>query len=132
MKTSSKRVWSRVLSFVMMVSAMCTNLISANAGSGSTDVTNIASGVAVDVVTSGGPVSVWDFGAVEENDAALYTNVITRNFLDNWEEVGLRGGSNAGKFLNGGTFDIGGGLSLTTNANDRLYYDGTKWCKKLW
>ena len=125
MKTSSKRVWSRVLSFVMMVSAMCTNLISANAGSGSTDVTNIASGVAVDVVTSGGPVSVWDFGAVEENDAALYTNVITRNFLDNWEEVGLRGGSNAGKFLNGGTFDIGGGLSLTTNANDRLYYDST-------
>ncbi len=125
MKTSSKRVWSRVLSFVMIVSAMCTNLIVANAGSGSADSTNVESGSSVDVVSSGGSVSVWDFGAVEESDTELYTNVITRNFLDNWEEVGLRTGSNGGKFLNGGTLDLGSGLTLTTNANDRLFYDGT-------
>ncbi|MDO4299969.1 MAG: pectinesterase family protein [Clostridia bacterium] len=126
MKISSKKTLSRVLSFVMLVSAMCTNLIAANAGSGSIDSEGVASGGGADIVETGSSIggnviSVWDFGGVEESDTSLYTNYITKDFLDNFEAVGL----GTGKF-NAGTFDLGGGLSLSTIKDDRLYYDGVR------
>ena len=139
MKISSKRTLSRVLSFVMLVSAMCTNLIVANAGSGFNDADDVVSGSAADAVISGesinlassgnGPISVWDFGGVEESDTSLYTNYISTEFLDGWTEVGDAASGNQGKFLKGGTFALDGGLTLTTNSNDRMFYlisaDGT-------
>ena len=108
MKISSKRTMSRILSFVMIVSAVFTNMTMVNASTGS------------------GPIDVWDFGGVEESDASLYTNYITRDFLDNWTEVGDEASGNKGKFLNGGTFDMDGGLTLVTNANDRAFNEGPR------
>ncbi len=115
MKISSKRTLSRILSFVMLVSAMCTNLTVVNASS---DTSALADGNDL--------ISVWDFGGVEESDTSLYTNYITRDFLDNWTEVGDEASGNKGKFLNGGTFDMGGGLTLVTNANDRAFNEGPR------
>ena len=131
MNKSSKRIMSRILSFVMIVSAMFTNLIVTNAGSGSVDSSDIVSGSGVvsgssiDFKSSGpGNIDVWDFGGIEESNTALYTNHINRDFLDNFTAVGDEASGNKGKFINGGTFDLGGELSVTTNANDRLFYDG--------
>ena len=128
MNKSSKRTVSRILSFVMLVSAMMTNLIVANAGSGSLDTANVVSGSSIDLLASGGAaggkIDVWDFGGVEESDTALYTNRIDRNFLDNFEAVGDEASKLKGKFLSTGTFDLGGNLTLASNSNDRLYYDG--------
>ena len=115
MKIGSKRTLSRILSFVMLVSAMCTNLTVVNASS---DTSALADGSNL--------ISVWDFGGVEENDTNLYTNYITRDFIDNWEEVGDKGSGKQGKFLNGGTFDMGGGLTLVTNKDDRMYNEGPR------
>lgn len=135
MKIGSKRTLSRILSFVMLVTTMFTNLTLVNASSVDNGEDDIASGSSVAIEdtksislleTGTGPVSVWDFGGVEESDTNLYTNYITRDFLDNWEEVGDESSGKKGQFLNGGTFDMGGGLTLITNANDRAFNEGPR------
>lgn len=64
---------------------------------------------------------VWDFGGVEESDSSLYTNYITEAFLEGWSEVGDSSGGNKGRFLNGGAFDLGGGLTLFAEKGDLMY-----------
>lgn len=128
MTTSSKRILSRVLSFVMLVSAMFTNLAVAKTNGNGNVEDDVLSGKAVDfalsesALKSNGPISVWDFGGVEESDTSLYTNFISTQFLDSWEAVGDAASGNKGKFLNLGDYNIDGGLILNTLANDRLYY----------
>lgn len=115
MKKNAKRLISRVLSFVMLTSAMFANVVYTQAD----DMASLA------IEPSGtGPISVWDFGGVmQEGD--LYTNYITRTYLDDFTAVGDgTGGTSKGLFVEAGTFDFGGGLSLTSNAKDRLYYAG--------
>ncbi len=106
MTKSSKRLISRVLAFVMLVSAMFANVVYTQAEE-----------------PSGGPIKVWDFGGVAQ-EGELYTNVITRAFLDAFDVVGDAASGNKGKFLADGTYDFGEGLKVNTLKNDRLFYAG--------
>lgn len=114
MKKHTKRILSSILSFAMGVSAVFSG--------------NISQVFAQRQATS---VEVWDFGGVAQSDGdgVSYTNYITTDFLDNLAAVGDAVSGNKGKFLATGTVDFGGGLSVTANSNDRMYYlissDGT-------
>ncbi len=66
-------------------------------------------------------IDVWDFGGVEEADTALFHNNITTAGWDAYENLGADG-----KFVANGTATFGD-LTITMNANDRLYSGiGTK------
>ncbi len=62
----------------------------------------------------GRKIDVWDFGGVEETDTTLYNNNITATTWNNSVNVGADG-----KFLGGS--ESFGDLTLTFNANDRLF-----------
>ena len=67
----------------------------------------------------GRKIDVWDFGGVEEADTVLYNNQITTSDWDNCANVGADG-----KFAAGTT--TFGDLTITHNANDRLYSSSSK------
>ena len=83
----------------------------------------VLSGVQPAFAAEKAKIDVWDFGGVEE-DVSAYENHITTAVLDSMTAVGDEASGSKGKFIDGGTFDMGGGLSLTTNANDRIFYNG--------
>ena len=129
MLTNTKRFTSRVLAFVMIVSAMFTNLAFADADIEGNDIDAVASPEAVDYVepladAAGGPIDVWDFGGVLEEDTSLYTNHIDTAFLDALTVVGDEASGNKGKFLEAQTALDMNGILLNTIANDRLFYNG--------
>ena len=77
-------------------------------GSGFGSMTNV-------LAADGRKIDVWDFGGVEEADTELYTNNVTAATWNEYENLG-----------DGGTFAVTGevalgDLSITFNANDRLY-----------
>ncbi len=128
MLTNTKRFTSRILAFVMIISAMFTNVAFADADAEGSDIDAVVTPEAVDIMpladTAGGPIDVWDFGGVLEEDTSLYTNHIDTAFLDSLTIVGDAASGNKGKFIEGQTdFDMNG-ILLTTNANDRLFYNG--------
>ena len=71
------------------------------------------------LAAEGGKIDVWDFGAVEETDSQLYANHITQEDWNTCENVSDKGTFTAGTT----TF---GDLTITHNANDRLYSASTK------
>ena len=77
-------------------------------GSGFSSMTNA-------FAADGRKVDVWDFGGVEEADSALYNNNITAATWNEYENLGA-----GGTFTNGGELALGD-LTITFNANDRLY-----------
>lgn len=95
MKFKSKRILSTIMAFAMTVSSMVLAPVAAQAADKMVD--------------------VWDFGAVAEADTTVYRNNIDMNFLENFTVV------SGGKFTTAGTYDLGSGLSVATNANDRMY-----------
>ena len=97
----SKRFVSRVLAFVMLTSLMLSNV----------------TGVSIVSAADGRKIDVWDFGCVAEADTTLYNNNVTVDMWTNNELVSASGAFSAGT-------TVFGDLSITHNANDRLFcYD---------
>ncbi len=128
MLTNTKRFTSRVLAFVMIISTMFTNVAFADADIEGSDIDAVVTPEAVDADyiepladTAGGPIDVWDFGGVLEEDTSLYTNHIDTAFLDSLTVVGDEASGNKGKFLEKGDTDFNG-ITVTSEKNDRLFY----------
>ena len=106
MQKNTRRFLGRVLSFVMFTSVCLSNL-------------NISAWAA-----EGRKIDVWDMGGVAEEDTALYNNNFTAADWDNNESL-------AGGKLTAGTTTVGD-FTLTHNANDRVYYPGSKSYAESW
>lgn len=106
MKFNSKRILSAVLALAMTVTTMVFAPITTQAAAGDL-------------------IDVWDFGGVAEEDTSIYRNNIDVAYLDAFDAVGDEASGNLGKFLAAGTFEFPGGLTNMSNANDRLYYQGS-------
>lgn len=77
-------------------------------------VTSIPANATILSAAGGRKIDVWDFGGVQESNTTLYTNNITAADWDNCANVGADA-----KFVAGTT--TFGDLTITHNANDRLY-----------
>lgn len=107
MKFNSKRILSTVLAFAMTVTSMVIAPIGTQAATGDL-------------------VDVWDFGGVAMSDTTTYRNNIDTAFLDAFTAVGDEASGNKGKFLSAGIYEFPGGLTNSSNANDRLFYNGAE------
>ena len=104
MKFKTKRVLSSILALAMTVSGMVFAPISTSA--------------------AGNKVDVWDFGGVAMSDTNIYDNHINTAFLDALDVVGDTASGSKGKFLSAVTDYDFNGIAVTSNANDRLFYNG--------
>lgn len=108
MLKNSNRLIGRLLAFVMLTSVCLSNV----------SFTGVSA-------ADGRKVDVWDMGAVAEANTDVYNNNVALDFWDNNENL------KSGKLAAAGTA-VSGDFSLVHNANDRVYYNGTKSYAATW